>query len=683
MQSGIRRGARAACSFLCCVLSAAPPANAGSQIHYPMGLVGGRMRLKEGTKPGALAPDGSPAVTAAGEVLEITSLTSGLPGDRAGLVAGDEIIAVDGKPLQTGYMMPFRMFGNALVRAEAEDGKLTLDIRRKDKTRQVVVRLPKRGAFAETFPFDCRKTQATYDIVCENLKKGMGRGGGLRGGPVTNALGVMALLGHRTGKYDSAVKPLVMSTAKKHASGDPQTSVWLLSYSGIMLCEYYMLHPDATVQAGIEAIAKRLAASIPDHGRYGHHLRPKVNEIAYNGQGLNATTTAALWFYASAARCGVDVSLFKDACLKAFKRVRAETNKEGGVGYAWPGNGQSCMRSGQTGLAMHHLLLVDGLIDREDPALVEYDRQVGTWPSRFPDSLLEAHAVSSMGIAASTSSLAAHDREKYIELMRVWQWWLALAFEPEAPDSRSGMRYCTAYVGGPNNTGGDFYLNGHRDLTKGFNTIMHATVGFMLASTHRRLSFYGGMLPIPGLTARMLQSRFVRGAYEAARGERYALAMRTCAAALKGKRRVSELERKCAQSIYDHVEESSIAPAFERVRGVLAGEDKFRGYEALQKLARSVKGLDGYEAKAQKLLKSLETGKMQAYLAVGREYYKLKERVRRVPARLRPGMLRHFIEKHKGHYYARCAEKLLADIAQDPETKPGAPMRRTKRPRPK
>lgn len=179
------------------------------------------------------------------------------------------------------------------------------------------------------------------------------------------------------------------------------------------------------------------------------------------------------------------------------------------------------------------------------------------------------------------------------------------------------MRYCTAYVGGPDNTGGDFYLNGHRDLTKGFNTIMHPTVGFMLASTHRRLSFYGGMLPIPGLTARMLQGHFVRGAYDAARGERNAPAMRTCEAALKGKRRVSELERKCAQSIYDYVDRSSIAPAFERARRVLAGEDKFRGYEVLQKLARSVKGLDEYEAKAQNLLKSLGAEEMQVYLAGG------------------------------------------------------------------
>jgi len=512
----------------------AVPICAGPQSDYPMGMVGGRMRLKEGSK----------------DVLVITSLTPNAPGARARLAVGDEIVSVNDKKFTDGYMMPFRIFGAALVEAEAGNGQLVLGIRRKDKSSSVTVRLPK-STFSDTYPFECKKTQLIYGQVCESLKKNVEKNG-LRGGPVTTALGAMALLGQKTGRYDAVVKPVALKLAKQHAAGSSETSVWLISYHGIMLCEYFLLYPDPQVQKGIEAIAKRLAGSIPDHGRYGHHLRNPVNAVAYDGKGLNATTTAALWFYASAARCGIDVSLFKESCLKALARVRKETNKHGGVGYSWPSDHQSCMRSGHMGLAMHHLLLTEGLVDSTDKALIEYDRQVGTWPSRHPEVLLEAHAVSSMGIATSTASLLAHDRDLYVQLMKKWQWWLALSWEP-ADDASSKIRLQAAYVGGPNNTGGDFYLNGHRDLTKGFNTIMHATVGFMLASTHKRLSFYGGALPIPGLTAVSLKDRSLKSAYDAARAEKYALSVRTCDAILRRGERAGKANLKLAKAIREYV----------------------------------------------------------------------------------------------------------------------------------
>ncbi|GAF70666.1 unnamed protein product, partial [marine sediment metagenome] len=122
-----------------------------------------------------------------------------------------------------------------------------------------------------------------------------------------------------------------------------------------------------------------------------------------------------------------------------------------------------------------------------------------------------------------------------------------------------------------------------------------ASLGAERSSTHGRLSFYSGMLPIPGVTSAMRRSRIIRAAYDAARDGEYVLAMRTCAAVLKKGKRASDLERSCAQAIYDYVEKENIAPAFERAKTALASEDKYLGREKLLEFARTVKGIREYE----------------------------------------------------------------------------------------
>lgn len=656
--------------------------HAGTQKQYPMGVVGGRMRLLEGTK----------------NVLEITAVHEGAPAKKAGLYEGDKIIAVNGYVFKPGYMTPFRMFGHAIDRARGDSGELELTIHRGGKKKKVIVDLGASKSFTKTYPFDCPKSQAIYNQVCHNLAEQYQRGP-LPGGEVTNALAVMALIGHQTGRYDKTVQPYVMKMANKYA-GEPDGggSVWMLSYSGVMMCEYYLLHPDPTIKLAIKNIAQRLAKYIPDHGRYGHHLRPgSVNAIAYGGKGLNATTTAALWFLLSAQRCGIDHAVFKEAFHKAFKRVRAETNAGGGVGYSWPADHQSPMRSGHMGLAMHHLMMSKGLVDTQDRAILEYDRAVGAWPSRHSDHLLEAHAVSSLGIAASTASLAAHQRKLYQQLMQDWKWWFALAWE-RTPDNHS--RYHVAYVGGPNNTGGDYYLNGHRPLHKGFNTIMHATVGFMLASSHERLSFYGGMPAIPGLNYNLMKDDTLRRAYKAIRHRKYTSAMRMLdpllrqpvlgagdtssttqvqrreemqklsrsdavlsgASALRRQAKpVNKKSRETAQMMYDYADELILAPAFETVRKAMQDQDKHLAQLALQDFAKKARGLTKYKEPIAQMTRSFQTPEMLEFLKIGKQYHGL-ERFAQYQPQKAVDVIRRFIEKHQGHYYATKAQDLLRHI---------------------
>lgn len=620
---------------------------------YPMGEAGGRVKLVEG-KP---------------TELEVTGVYDDLPAAKAGLRQGDVIVGTGSQPFTDGYLMPLRQLGQAIDVAQgARDAKLVLNIRRDGSMSKLIVPLPATGSFASGYPFDCRKSQRIYDQVCANLVNRMQKGD-LPGGPVTNSLAVMALLGHRSGKGLAVVQPYVMRVAKKHAEDSKEMSVWLLSYDGVMLCEYYQMQPDKTVAAAIEVIATRLAASIPDHGRYGHGLNvTNVNEIAYEGKGLNGTTTAALWFFASAVRCGLDADKIRTAFGKAVERVRKETNDNGGVGYSWPDDSQSCMRSGHTALAWHHLVSLPQLIGPISPEANRYRTAVATWPTRHPHDLLEAHAVSSLGLTASTAGLAAFDRDQYKQLMQLWRWYFALSWQPNPYQTG---QYDVAYVGGPNNTGGDYYLNGHRELDAEFNSIMHATVGFIFAASHERLSFYGGMPPIPGLSSTLMQrSPLLRRCVAALRKNDYANAMKLAGQLTRvsesgtKKPEGDEEVREVAQKIAEHLDQKVFTPEFERVRAIYDGEDIYKTHEAVTAFAKQVRGVEKFEPQVKQLMADLKARDNFKEVSIGQRYYHLEELFQRDPERGRE-LLAKFLELNGDTYYGAKAKELLESQPTD------------------
>jgi uncharacterized protein DUF6288 len=603
------------------------------QATYPMGEIGGRIALVEG-QPTAL---------------EIKELYSGQPGALAKLQPGMFIVGAAGQPFAAGYMMPLKQLGAAIDGARRRDGGLDLNVLVGQKVQPVRVRLSNAPGFSSTFPFDCPRSEYIYDHVCRAMSEEFQAKGHLPGGPVTNSLAAMALLGHKSDAGRRIVEPYIMKVATSYASGENREgSVWLLSYGGVMLCEYYLVNPDPIVAKAISNIAKHMAANIPSHGRYGHHLRVgDRNSVAYDGQGLNATTSAALWFFASAARCGLDPSDIQPAFGMALERVRKETNGNGGVGYAWKGDHQSSMRSGHTALAWHHLVVSPQLVGPITSAQLSYRSKVASWPTRHADTLLEAHAVSSLGITASTAGLAALDRQQYQMLMQSWRWYFALAWQPNP--SKYGQ-FEVAYVGGPNNTGGDFYLNGHRPLESGFCSIMNATVGFVLASSHERLSFYGGMPPIPGLTTTVLaQSPQLAKAFKAMRQNKFGLAMRIAVPLTEELTEDGEISidpqgdgedkpllegmpegeeeseiAEVALAFIDYVDERILGAQFDSIDSLYEGEDVALTYDQLKQFSIDVKGIRKYEIDVDRMIRELNREKYADRLRVGKRFYALK-----------------------------------------------------------
>ncbi len=465
-------------------------------------------------------------------------------------------------------------------------------------------------------------------------------------------------------------RPTVLRLAGNYAAGPKERSVWVLSYVGVMLCEYQIVSPDPVVAAAIGRIAEVLVAGVPQHGRYGHHINADPEDLPYDGQGLNGTTTAALWFFASAARAGLEPSALEPAFSRAFERIRSETNAGGGVGYAWPADHQSSMRSGQTALACSHIVQTPAWMATNANQLNRYATAVASWPTRHADDLLEAHAVSSLGMTASTAGLAAFDRKAHHALMQQWRWYFALSWQP-AP---GGSDHELAYVGGPNNTGGDFYLNGHRDLEHdGFNSIMNATVVFIFAAAQERLSFYGGMPAVPGLsTAVLLRSPALKQATAALHQKKYAAAHRLASTATDRASTPSGTSAsaagvdendpgRVAAAFVEYIELQHLTPALEHIRSLREAGDVAAALDSIKPFVAEVRGLEAYETPARKLLDELNAQEMKDAIAAGRLFRKLEARAR-LGSKAAVGDLAAFAAQHESNFYGQAAARLLSAI---------------------
>ncbi len=667
-------------------------AHAGPQESYPIGVLGGRVQ---------------PTERSDGTGLKVVWLAKGFPGATGGLRVGDEIIAVNSKKFLKGYMAPLKVLGNTLDatlgESKPERRMLKLIVLRGGEKKDLGIRLSSKfRGLAKTFPVGCPKALSMYEQACLNMAGVYASGRSLRGGDVTNMLGVMALLGHREGKYDKVVRNHILGRAaafKEEAGGG---SVWLLSYTGIMLCEYYSLYPhEKEVEQAILNIAKRLAKHMPDHGRYGHHLRlENKNAVAYDGKGLNATTSAAVWFMATAARLGIEPESYREAFVKALARLHKETNANGGVGYSWPSDHQSSMRSGHTGLAMIHITR-GGLFDRTTSGsknaavpqgLVNFDplgygKRVGTWPMRHSEDLLEAHAVSSMGLTSSTASLAAWDHAQFVLLMQKWRWWFTLSHElrPMQNKKTRGLDHTFGYVGGPNNTGGDFYLNGHKPLHDPtlMNTIQHATVGFILASTQGRLSFHGGLpeirhFPIKQVVANPTLAK-VYTMVRHARSDQGEQALTQAMVLLqpildrKTRTRFPAEVLDLAKKLDAYAESKTVLLDFEQLVELCKGKDKYMANEAYRTFVKKYGRLKRYQPKLLPLQKSLQAPESRRAITQGREFYRLKKLVERAPKTSRPSLER-YIQSGPTNFYLEKAQELLKSINAETgvEAKEGA-----------
>lgn len=255
-----------------------------------------------------LGPTGA-AAWMRGENFEVMKVDPGSPADGI-LKTGDLIVGVDETDftLDTDSRM---IFGNAIGKAEAKDGKLALKIRRDGQEKNVTIPLPAIGPYAKTWPFNCPKSQLILHKACQRLEDLQLPNGDIvtDGGFGTFTSGLLLLAAGEPRFMDAALRA-VYATDKKDLKKISYAN-WALGYGGILLAEYYLLTGDKTVLPRLQDVVDTLAKGQMNCGSWGHN-NPSGGYGALNQPGAACAIAMTL-----AKECGLKVD--ENSLKKAVK----------------------------------------------------------------------------------------------------------------------------------------------------------------------------------------------------------------------------------------------------------------------------------------------------------------------------------------------------------------------------
>jgi len=219
--------------------------------------------------------------------MRIKEIEAGSPAAAAGTLKKGQIIdSINGATLQD--IDPRIQLASMITKAEATDGLLKFAIR--GEADPVTVKLPVLGAYSETWPVNCPKSNK----IVRNMADYLGSPEGNKG---ISDIGMIFLLS--TGNE----KDLAVVREWAHEM-QPHTYAWFLGFDGIPLCEYYLRTGDQEVMPKIqEAVNKAVAGQYLDSwaGRGG------VPRVTYGHGHLNAASTGVVTFLMLAKECGADV----------------------------------------------------------------------------------------------------------------------------------------------------------------------------------------------------------------------------------------------------------------------------------------------------------------------------------------------------------------------------------------
>jgi len=248
----------------------------------------------------------------------VTKVDTGSPADGV-LQPGDVILGVGGEPFADDAR---KAFGRAITQAETPEGKgiLKLICWRGGKQRQVEIRLPVLGAYSDTAPFGCAKSQKILDAGCRHIARHMK--GGIDG--KINALALLA-----SGKREYA--GLVRDYARKAGPPDLKLKLhsasgmaaWHWGYTNLFLTEYYLATGDKAVLPAIREYTTQIAKGQSGVGSWGHGMAwPDANRGRLHGSlgGYGALNQAGLVCHLSmvlAANCGVRDAVVQEAIGRA------------------------------------------------------------------------------------------------------------------------------------------------------------------------------------------------------------------------------------------------------------------------------------------------------------------------------------------------------------------------------
>ena len=250
----------------------------------------------------------------------VTSVAPGSPADGA-LREGDVILGVEGRTFDRGAR---RAFGEALTRAETEEGGGRLSVRRfrDGTTENVVIKIEALGSYSVTTPWDCPKSRRILDgaIDCLLREDVLNEKGIFHGQAIVGAL---ALLSTGEKRYiDIATEHVRKVTAAVERSGEyPPVwgyPAWGWGYGNLLLTEYHLLTGDDSVLPAIRKYSEAMARGQSAVGSWGHSMA-RENHGYCNGYGAMNQAGNICWMsLLLAKRCGVTSPEIEQAVRRGY-----------------------------------------------------------------------------------------------------------------------------------------------------------------------------------------------------------------------------------------------------------------------------------------------------------------------------------------------------------------------------
>lgn len=204
-------------------------------------------------------------VTTDARQILITKVENGSPAADAFQV-GDVILGVGGRPFTFD---PRTELGKAITKAESKagEGKLAISRWRAGKADEAVLKLPARGSYSATAPFDCDKSKLLLEEGCKALAARMAKPDYTKMDPIPRSLNALALLASGNAEY----LPLVKKEAEWAAGYSAKSmQTWYYGYCLLFLSEYVLATGDESVLPGLKRLALASAKGQSAVGSWGH-----------------------------------------------------------------------------------------------------------------------------------------------------------------------------------------------------------------------------------------------------------------------------------------------------------------------------------------------------------------------------------------------------------------------------
>ncbi len=233
--------------------------------------------------------------------MHIVDIQEGSPAAACGqLKKGQVIESVNGHVLKEED--PRVLLGNWITEAEAKDGVMKLMVKEAPDApaREVIVKIPVLGAYSDTWPLNCAKS----DKIVRNHADALATH--ITSAEIGISGAVLFMLSTGEEKDLEVVRGWMkkfVADYKKPAEGN-ETYPWFAGYTGPGFCEYYLRTGDASVLPAIKDMADSLSRTIYN----GSWMGRGGAAYGYMGGGhLNAASLHAATFLLLARECGVEI----------------------------------------------------------------------------------------------------------------------------------------------------------------------------------------------------------------------------------------------------------------------------------------------------------------------------------------------------------------------------------------